>query len=506
MATKQMGSSQWAEVNMVRWIEGELTPIGGQAAYMYTFASRCRAIHGWFGLDQVYRVAYLCENNLYVDTGGVLQDITPDGGMTAPAPLIAGGYGTGLYSDSTYGTPRPPGTALPAIVNLPNAYSLDNFGALLYAMTSLDTRLLVWDPAVGGHAIQQIGAPLGRCFVVTSERFIQIFGMFSDGTVTGGSARRFGWCNQEDPSDWSFEDVTTQAGYLDIEPGSPIVAALATRHGTLIFTAATAFLSQFVGLPYVYNYVWVADNCTPLSPESMVTTSIMAFWMSRQGMFTFDGTNIWPVPCSIHAWIHDDIDLVNAREVACAVHVADFNEFWWFFPQNGQLYNTRAAIYNYKEQWWTQARMSRSAGVTASYTTNTVMADGLTAYQHEIGVIYPPNVPLPWMETFDLNITPSGNLITLKQMIPNVQAIATPDLTDLTNTITNLRYSLFYRNSRSLGAPEQQTAPRSVRTDGYVDFRTTGRDVRMKIEVAGPAVWPFTLGQHLVDAVQRGDR
>ena len=505
-ATKQLNSSQWAEVNMMRWVEGQMSPIGGQSAFSYKFASRCRAIHGWFGVDQVYRIAYLCEYNLYVDQGGVLTDITPTGGMGGPAPLIAGGYGTGLYSASTYGTARPPGTAMPTVVNLPHAYSLDNFGSLLYAMTSLDSRLLVWNPATGGKAVQQIGAPLGRCFVVTTERFIQIFGMFSDGTVDGGSARRFGWCDQEDPSNWSFGDVTNQAGFLDIEPASPIVAAIATRHGTVFWTATTAHLSQFQGLPYVYNYIWLADSCTPWSPESAVTTSSMLLWMSQQGMFSFDGTNIMPVPCMVRSWIDDDVDFSNVREMACAVHVSDFNEFWWFFPQNGQPYNTRCVIYNYKEQWWSQARLSRSAGVTASYTTNTIMADGLIAYRHEIGTVYPANVPLPWAESFDLNVTPDGRLITIKQMIPDIKALGAADSSVATAAITNLRYSLFYRNSRSLGAAELQTAPRSVRTDGYVDFRTTGRDVRLKIEVAGPNVLPITVGNHLLDAAQRGDR
>ena len=51
--------------------------------------------------------------------------------------------------------------------------------------------------------------------------------------------------------------------------------------------------------------------------------------------------------------------------------------------------------------------------------------------------------------------------------------------------IDNLRYSLFYRNSRSKGAPELQSTPGPVRPDGYVDFRTTGRDIRLKVEVSG---------------------
>ena len=308
------------------------------------------------------------------------------------------------------------------------------------------------------------------------------------------------------PVELELQDVTNQAGFLDIEPASPIVAAIAPRHGTVFWTATTAHLSQFQGLPYVYNYIWLADSCTPWSPESAVTTSSMLLWMSQQGMFSFDGTNIMPVPCMVRSWIDDDVDFSNVREMACAVHVSDFNEFWWFFPQKGQPYNTRCVIYNYKEQWWSQARLSRSAGVTASYTTNTIMADGLTAYRHEIGTVYPANVPLPWAESFDLNVTPDGRLITIKQMIPDIKALDAADSNGATAAITNLRYSLFYRNSRSLGAAELQTAPRSVRTDGYVDFRTTGRDVRLKIGVAGPNVLPITVGNHLLDAAQRGDR
>ena len=60
------------------------------------FASRCKKIHGWYGLDGQYHIAYLCEANLYVDTGGTLTDITPTGGITPPSGLV-GGFGDGLY-------------------------------------------------------------------------------------------------------------------------------------------------------------------------------------------------------------------------------------------------------------------------------------------------------------------------------------------------------------------------------------------------------------------------
>ena len=529
-ATKKMSSTNYAEVNMVRWVEGQLAPIGGQTRYNFAFASKCKAVHGFFDLGQVYHIAYLCEANIYVDTGGSLLDITPPD-MVVPTSPSQGGYGDGFYSpgdplnpdpaadpDELYGTPRMIGSDV-AIDRLPDAYSLSNFGAVMLAMTSADGRLLYWNPAdPPGTLAQKVQpkagsvVPNGRCFVVTPERFVQIFGSYNDGTaggVNGGSFRRFAWCEQEDFTNWSYGDLTTQAGFIDIEPSSPIVCAIATRTGTLFWTGKKCYRSRYLGTPYVYNFDELGDNCTPWSPQSMVTTSSMVLWFSQQGPYSYDGTSVLPVQCMVRAWIDDDIDLLQVRQQACAIHVANFSEFWWCYPQNGMTGNTRVAIFNYKEGWWSQARCARSAGVTASYTAHTIMANDLVSYEHENGFIY-NDCDLPWIETFDLTLTSGAQLTTVKQFLVDVEGAA-----------QNVLYSLFYRNSRSLGLAEQQTTPKSVRADGYVDMRTTGRDIRLRIDLAAPAgviidkvnniqsdgsVRPVTVGQHLFDAVPRGDR
>ena len=293
-----------------------------------------------------------------------------------------------------------------------------------------------------------------------------------------------------------------QAGFLDIEPASPIICAHATRNGIIIFTAKKAYNSTYQGMPYIYNYVEIGTNCTPWSPQSISSTSSMTVWMSKQGMFSFDGTSILPMNCLVRPWVDGDIDLLQVREQACMVHVGDFNEVWWFFPQDGQTKNSRCIYYSYKEGWWGMGRMGRTAGITSSYTAHTIMADDLVAYQHEVPYAYPANVDLPWAETFDLNLNP-GLLTTVKQLIP-----------DISGAVANVLYSLFYRTSRSLSvdyngnvipALEAQTSPKQVRNNGYVDFRTTGRDIRLKIEVGAPPgqprpdVRPVTVGQHLID-------
>ncbi len=110
-----------------------MAPVGGQAQFNYTFASRCKRIHGWFDLDQIYHIAYLCEEHLYVDTNGTLVDISPTPPLVAPTPVGEGGYNDDTYNTGTYGTPRPI-SATAAQDKVPSAYSLDNFGSILYAM------------------------------------------------------------------------------------------------------------------------------------------------------------------------------------------------------------------------------------------------------------------------------------------------------------------------------------------------------------------------------------
>ena len=45
------------------------------------------------------------------------------------------------------------------------------------------------------------------------------------------------------------------------------------------------------------------------------------------------------------------------------------------------------------------------------------------AFEHELGDFY-GNAALPWAETFDLNLTSGAQLITVKQMIPDVDGDA----------------------------------------------------------------------------------
>ena len=94
----------------------------------------------------------------------------------------------------------------------------------------------------------------------------------------------------------------------------------------------------------------------------MTTTSALTLWMSEQGVFCYDGTSIKPVACKVRPWIDDNIDPIAVRELSFAAHLGEFSEWWWFYPTLNSPFNTRAAVYNYKEGWWTQCRLVALGG------------------------------------------------------------------------------------------------------------------------------------------------
>ena len=110
-----------------------------------------------------------------------LTDISPTPPLVSPTPVGSGGYNDGTYNYGTYNTPRPI-SSIAAQDKVPSVYSLDNFGSILYAMTSADGRLLMWDPA-HGVAGNVANLKTTAAFVTTSPNITMVA---NPGVVTPG--------------------------------------------------------------------------------------------------------------------------------------------------------------------------------------------------------------------------------------------------------------------------------------------------------------------------------
>lgn len=490
--TKASRSAQWSETNLMRWKEGKLNPFGGWEKYAYaTPLSRIRAIHRWNDLEGKEWKAFLCEGHIYVEKDGDLFDISPTVALVPPySNVLAGGYGTFTYNLDNYGDPRPNRNREIAITPV---YTLDNWGEDLLIMTSTDGRLLRWKPSTPTVVAAVVpNAPLAnRTFTVTAERHVVLYGM-------GGIPNQFGWCDEEDIEDWNFATVASKAGKYLVEPASPIVSARRTRGGIIFHTARKAYIINHIGLPFVYNYDELTDGGTPISGASIVDTAGGTFWPSASGFWTFNGTSVQPVPCPVWNWISNDVDQVYTRYEGCAVDITTRNEIWFFFVGKGERYNTRYVVYNYVERWWAMGKMARSCGYSPSYTAYPMLSDGFSVYKHESGDFYPGSPEAPWAETFAINMGGGAGISTITQMVPDIGGEA--------DTVSFKLYYSIQRSTNSNQVAEKVSAAKKMRADGWVDFRSTGRDFRLRIESDATKRSRWTFGNTEFTIKARGGR
>lgn len=492
-STNATSVGRWTDAQMIRWIDDKLTPILGCASLPLTatFGSPVRALHTWQDNTGIVRTAVLCEKNLYVIETNLVIDITPAGGIVGPdSNITAGGYGDDIYDILAYGTARPNKVNIRAIGP---AWKLRNWGENLLAMCSTDGRLLQWVPNVVGTppAAAVAGAPISnRTFEVTPDRYVMLFGM-------GGSSNTFGWCNQEDITNWNFASISSTAGSFDIEPASPFIAAFVTKYGVIAFTATKTYAIRYVGVPYIYSYDELGGGSIPVTQGSIADAGGKAVWFSDSGFWQWDGYTVSFLSCPLLDWIKDQLDPSYTRYRFASMSNGVFPEVWWMFPEAGKTENSRVVVYNYVDGWWSIGQLQRSCGYTAAFNTYPVMSDGTRIIIHEQQNFYADYPVLPFVTSGPLN-TKSGGLITSMQQMVVDDAIVGPN---------GPLYSVAGRIMRNGADPIPiSVGPKTARADGKVDLRITARDLNLTIKtpVNGAPLWTF--GQPILKIGPRGKR
>lgn len=483
-------AGRWYDTQLVRWVGGVMRPVPGweRIASTLPVASKIRRIHPWLNNAGVEYIGILCDANAYVYIDGDFVDITPVGGMVGPADNpLEGGYGTHEYNLNNYGDPRPDTTDLN--INGP-AFSISNWGEDLVFMTSFDGRLLRWKPStpsVKGVAVP--GAPINnRCFVVTPQRHVVMFGL-------GGEFNHWGWCSQEDIEDWDFTSVTNTAGDYYMSPAQRILCAIALKSGVLWFTTQQAYFSPYLGVPYIYGYEVVGDNISPIAPNILTGYSDKAVWVSLSGFWSCDGGSVSPIDSPLLDYFSEKRDMLYVKFRAAAVNIGSKPEVWFFFPTDGQTENNEYISWDYVTHTWAKGKLSRTCGAPPNFSSHPIMSDGNYLYYHERGLYY-GGVDLPYAESAAVNLKSGTRLSSITQ-----------GLADHNSSYNNVYYTLYGRVPRLEGAtPSVVVSKKQARPDGYIDWRMTARDFRIRIEAANNGGPSWTFGQVLLAVSQRGGR
>jgi hypothetical protein len=196
------------------------------------------------------------------------------------------------------------------------------------------------------------------------------------------------------------EEQLTGAGSITISndkviQGYPIRAG-AQSPAVLFWTLNSLVRVLNVGVDQVtFKADVISKNVSILSRLSVVEYDGLFFWPGTDRFFVYNGT-VQEVPNILNLnWFFDHVDRGRRQQVV-GVRNQKYGEIWWFYPdkRDNKPYNTRALIYNKRENTWYDTKINRDAAWYDD-ATGTLFAAGQNLaedgkwqlWQHEQGTV-----------------------------------------------------------------------------------------------------------------------
>jgi len=477
--TELQSAGRWYDVNLVRWTEGAMEPVGGWEKRNTTaLTGKARSLLAWKTNSDVRLMAIGTSSKLYAVTqSNVLVDITPTGFTAGSDDASTGaGYGIGTYSGGYYGTPRPDTGSVTAATT----WSLDTWGEYLVGCSTSDGKLYEWqlDYTTPTKAAVITNAPT-NCIgcLVTSERSMFALGASGDG-------RKVAWSDLENNTVWTAAS-TNLAGSIKLQTSGRIITGKRVRGQNLILTDIDAHTLTYVGQPFVYQAEIAGRACGAASANCVAVLDNMAVWMGQKGFHIYDGY-VKPLPCEVYDYVFNNIN-TNQISKVYAVNNAQYNEVWWFYPSANSNENDSYVAWDYVENHWTIGTLARTAGTDRSVFRNPIMigTDGFI-YDHEVGLNY--SGALPYAESGPFQIGNGDQILYINEMIPDERNQGSVSATFKT------RY--YPTSEESTYGPYSLTQPTSVRFNG--------RQIKMRVTTTTPSDW--RVGTQRLNAIPGGRR
>lgn len=113
----------------------------------------------------------------------------------------------------------------------------------------------------------------------------------------------------------------------------------------------------------------VSNSSSILSSRCVVEYDGLFFWVGTDRFFVYNGVVQEMVNNSSINYFFDNIDNNHKQKVFGVINPR-FGEIWWYYPEKGQdqenVINTRALIYNKRENSWYDTAISRECGIFSS--------------------------------------------------------------------------------------------------------------------------------------------
>jgi hypothetical protein len=461
--TEYQSKGRWHDMNLVRWRNGAMFPVGGWTQYQTgTFTGIARGCIAWADNSANRWAAWGTADYAYaMDDDGGITDITP-AGLTAGSvdASTAGGYGALLYGDGTYGTPRPDTGS----ITLATSWSWDTFGQLPVACDDSDGRLWEWDLNTANNLTAITNAPT-MCdgLVVTQERIIFALG-------AGGDPRRIEWCDREARTSWTAS-ATNQAGGFDLKTDGEIMLGIKARSETLILTSVDAWQAQYVGYPDVYSFSRVGSGCGAPGRRVAIKVDGKVLWLGHNGFFSYEAGYVRRLPCDVWDFFQEDLSTLQASKVYGWLN-HQHDEAWWCYPSDSSNECDSYIAFNYVEGTWSFGHMPVSSMIQQGvFSTPLGLHTDTKVYQHENG--YEHGSEAPFCESGPFEIAVGDRRAHAVRLIPDESTLG-----DVTATFKTREYPTATETSHG---PYTLTEPTSV--------RFSGRQLVLRVDPSGSSDW-----------------
>ena len=142
-------------------------------------------------------------------------------------------------------------------------------------------------------------------------------------------------------------EATNSAGSQRLQDGTKIMGALTAKENILVWTDNALYTMKFVGAPFTFGFEQVGTNCGLIGMNAAIEIDGVAYWMSNNGFFAFDGT-VNSLPCSVEDYVYDDCATTKGQQINAGINNL-FTEVTWWYPTAPNDFNNRSVTYNYGE-------------------------------------------------------------------------------------------------------------------------------------------------------------
>ena len=426
----------------------------------------------------------------------------------------------------------------------PGLWSLNNFGQVLVA-TILNGKTFTWNAGITARLATRasttttgfptaIGTGVGNptatreTLISPTTRHLIHFGTevtIGDPSTQDDMFIRF---SQDENINIYTPLATNTAGSQRIQDGTKIMGALVAKENILVWTDNSLYTMKFVGAPFTFGFEQVGTNCGLIGKNAAIEIDGVAYWMSNNGFFAFDGT-VNSLPCSVEDYVFDDVDTTKGQQVAAGLNNL-FTEVVWWYPSAGSDFNNRSVAYNYGEAkqpplgtWYTNTNVNfnRTTWMDTliypqAYATS-YNSTGAGTFPAVVGQVGLGNTTYFAQESGTDQTNPDGSTTTLESFIQSFSFSLQPDqsevflamrrfLPNFKVLIGNNQITLSVKDFPAQDDIQTGLSPFTITSSTLkVDTRARGRYANLKIANTGAGEsWRF--GTFQVDIQPDGRR